>query len=247
MKTSSKILLGLFLCILLSITVFAIYVVSNLSKRSGEQMSNKLISEERQLSHFYQIETTDGISVVFTQDTVQKVVVVADSLLLKDVVTEVKDGKLILRRNGNDNFEMNVIVKLNVDSLTLLDISAGSSFKLANTLSGYALETKVSSGGYVEGAFDFTSLKFDLSSGSNGDVKGKTIKLEAEVSSGSNFKASSLNSVSALVKASSGGNMDINVTGDISVDASSGGNISYTGSPNLKSINISSGGNFNKR
>lgn len=247
MKTSSKILLGLFLCILLCVTIFAIYVASTLSNHTKWQEATVAISQERQLPHFYQIETTDGISVEFTQDSVQKIVVVADSLLLKDVITEVKDGKLLLHRNGNGNFEMNVIVKINVDSLTSLDVSAGSSFKSTNTLKGYALDAKVSSGGYVEGGFDFTSLKFDFSSGSNADIKGKTVRLEAEASSGSNFKAVNLASVSAIVKASSGGNMDINVSGDISVDASSGGNITYIGSPNLKSINVNSGGNLNKR
>jgi len=247
MKTSSKILFGLFLSILLCITIFAIYIASSLSKEKKWRGETVLATEVRQLPHFYQIESTDGIAIEFTQDSVQKVIVSTDSLLLKEVVTEVKEGKLLLHRTQNDNSSERVVVKINADSITSLDISAGSSFTSINQLKGYTLEIDGSSGSYAKGDFSFTKLNVDFSSGSSGEFKGKVDRLEAETSSGSSFTAPNLISTSALVKASSGANMEVNVTGDISVEASSGGSITYIGSPTLKSIDVNSGGNFNKK
>lgn len=247
MKTSSKILLGLFLSILLAITIFAIYVVSSFSKQKTGNEYNIAETVERQLPHFYQIESTDGISIEFTQDSVQKVVIIADSTLLKEVITEVKDGKLILHRSDNENFDQNVIIKINADSINKLELSAGSSFLSKIPVKGYILDISASSGSHVEVNLNFSRLKIDLSSGSSADVSGTVAKMIAETSSGSVFTAPKLMAASASVSASSGANMEVNVADDITVEASSGGSISYIGSPVLKSIDVSSGGNFSKK
>jgi hypothetical protein len=71
---------------------------------------------------------------------------------------------------------------------------------------------------------------------------GKSQMFSANSSSGSSINAKELKTVSARAKASSGANIDVNVTGKLTANASSGGDIDYEGSPETVDKNTSSGG-----
>ena len=73
-------------------------------------------------------------------------------------------------------------------------------------------------------------------------IEGKTTKLSASSSSGSSINASNLKTIDAYAKASSGAQIDLNVSGELRAKASSGGDIDYEGNPTTIDKDTSSGG-----
>ncbi len=71
------------------------------------------------------------------------------------------------------------------------------------------------------------------------------IVLKAESSSGSNLHASKLVAEKGEASASSGSDIDINVSKDLKAHASSGANITVYGNPAVRDTDSSSGGSVN--
>lgn len=85
------------------------------------------------------------------------------------------------------------------------------------------------------------------SSGAHITVKGKTQDADLKASSGSHLRAGDLASENGIADASSGAHIYVDVTNDFEAEASSGGQIYYSGNPRSTNINTSSGGNIRKK
>ena len=78
-------------------------------------------------------------------------------------------------------------------------------------------------------------------------VDGKATDVELKASSGSNLKAGALSAESCEVDASSGANIYIDVEKALDGEASSGGQVYYSGNPKTVNISTSSGGNIKRQ
>jgi hypothetical protein len=246
MRTSNKILLGLFMSIVLAITVLVIYVANNITIHPTINGSDFSASQERNVADFHQLECSSGFRVVFTQDSVQRVVVKADSSVIRFISTEVANGKLTLKSSERWRSNVPVEIQVSARNIDYINMNSGSNFSVAKPLNIKELKLDVSSGSSVELNGTFEKLSTDFSSGSMGKIEGSDSIFSLTASSGSNVDAGNLIAKIGSVSASSGSNLSVNITDEISVDASSGSNISYKGNPSIKGFNVSSGANFSK-
>ena len=76
---------------------------------------------------------------------------------------------------------------------------------------------------------------------------GKTQKLIAEATSGSDIKAGNLQAESSHVKATSGADITVNTSKELTAQASSGGDIKYYGDPEKVDKTDSASGSIRKR
>jgi hypothetical protein len=247
MKTSNKLLFGLFIAILVVITVTAVFISRNLKFGPAVTGSGVALSETRQLPAFNQLDASSGIQVIYTPGSSKKVSVKGDSNLVKQLVTEVINNKLTVRLDVK-SFRTNnpLIVEITTDSLTQVTIGAGCNFTVHGAMKQNILVLDAGSGSSADLTGEFEQFSADMSSGSSAKFAGKAAHAKIGASSGSEVKASSLICGTADIEASSGASISINVTNELSVDASSGSVIKYSGNPNMKSINISSGATLSK-
>jgi hypothetical protein len=169
---------------------------------------------------------------------------------LDDLVTEVKDGTLriyIKKRPFNLNFRNSYKVHVTAKILVSLDASAGSEAKSQNLLQGTECSISASSGSEIHLEVNYDKLKLESSSGSEISMSGKSKHVDVSVSSGSEIDASGLEAGVVYVDASSGGEARVNASAELHANASSGGDIEYSGSPGTVDINKSSGGHISKK
>jgi hypothetical protein len=231
MKTSNKLLLGLFVLILLTITVVMAVVKINFFKpgSSTYTVSGKQTEEQRNVAKFNQIEVENMIKVNYTQDNQQRVVIKADSNLIRMVVSEVKEP---------------IQVDISTDSINGIKLTAGGIFGTTKKMKVTKLDGDGSAGALFEVDGDFTDLKIEMSAGCVANFKGKCKNLEISCTAGSIFNANDLVAEYGTISASAGAVMNVNVTGEISVDANAGSVIKCSGKARAKNINISSGAQF---
>lgn len=89
-------------------------------------------------------------------------------------------------------------------------------------------------------------LDLEASSGAGLEVAGACGDLTAAASSGAVVGAADLRCESGAVEASSGARASVNVSGRLSVDASSGGDVYASGDPVMGDISLSSGGSLHR-
>jgi hypothetical protein len=215
----------------------------NIDYITGIKGNQNVVSEDRTISSdFEEIKVQQGITVYLTQGNSTKISVEADENIIDLLITEVKDNELKIY------FEKNVYrakarnVFLTTNSINAIRTSSGAQLKSENTLQSNSLDLDASSGSSINITATTEEIRSESSSGADIKIKGKTHDFSASSSSGSSIHADDLACVNAVANASSGANIDLNVSGKLTAKASSGGNIDFKGSPSEIDKRTSSGG-----
>ena len=231
-------------------TIFFLILISAIGINST-YAGNSDETEIRQLKNFNAIKVSAGIDLYITMGETEEVKIVADDDIIDDIITEVKDGKLIIYMKSNNWFNWGTRgtrkAYVTVKELIAISASSGSDVRSENTLKGESLKVKTSSGSDVEIDIFYKNFLLDTSSGSDAKVSGKVKTFKAEASSGSDIKAQNLESTICKVRASSGSDITVKVSGELYAKASSGADIRYYGNPEIRDINESSGGDVKQK
>ena len=116
-----------------------------------------------------------------------------------------------------------------------------------NTITAERLNLKSTSGSDMKLDVNTTILNCKSTSGSDMRLSGKTDKLIAEATSGSDIKAADLMAESSQVKATSGADITVNTSKELTAKASSGGDIKYYGNPEKVDKSDGVSGNIRKQ
>ena len=208
-------------------------------------------TEVRKVDNFNSIKVSTGIDLYITMGETESVKIVADDDIIDDLITEVKNGTLRIYMKQNNWFNCNgnktKKAYVTVKELEAINASSGSDVRSENTLKGQDLKVNVSSGSDVDIDLFYKNLWVNTSSGSDAKLSGKVKTLHAEASSGSDIKAHNLKSVICKLRASSGSDITVNVSGELYAKASSGADIRYYGNPEIRDTDESSGGDVRQK
>jgi hypothetical protein len=143
------------------------------------------------------------------------------------IETRVEGRTLVILPTGRWNWgRRDAEVTVTMPAVTGLDASSGAHIR-ANQVSS-------------------SSMALDASSGASVRVSGSCGVVTADASSGAQIDAERLECASGSADVSSGARIKLNVSGRLNVDASSGGDVLASGSPELGDISLSSGGSLRR-
>ncbi len=214
----------------------------------GIRGNRKVVSEDRTISsNFDVIRVQQGIHLYLTQDNSTNIEVEADENIIDLLITEVKNNELKVYFDKNVYKAKARNVYLSTDDISRIKTSSGAHVKSENTLRVSTLDLDASSGSSIKVYVHADEVTSESSSGANIDVFGKTKLFSARASSGSSIDADELETIDAYAKASSGADINVNVSGKLTAKASSGGDIDYEGNPKDINKNTSSGGSVSGR
>lgn len=193
---------------------------------------------------FTGLDVSSGIDVTFTAGPAQSVSVENRDGKFDDIIVEVKDGDLSLKRPQKMGWgrrpRYNVTVTAPV--LSRVDVSSGADVS-GSGLSGPVVSISTSSGADATiTGISAGRVTLDSSSGSDLTASGTCDHVDAESSSGSDIEAGDLICATAEADASSGSDLEIHATNSVRADASSGADIDVHGGPTTADIDKSSGG-----
>lgn len=214
----------------------------NSIKGSGRiTIENRTIPEK-----FTNIDVSSAIELIIEQSDKTEVVVEADDNLQNTIVTEVKNGKLIIANKSYisiHNGTRKVRVKMPI--IEGLEASSASSITNVNVLKGNQLYLKTSSAATINlDGIEIDTISTNSSSGSTIKLKGLALKLIAKASSGSSNKCFRLFANEVSADASSGSNIEIHPIVSLKAEASSGASINYNATPKTINQKASSGGSI---
>lgn len=189
--------------------------------------------QKREIGSFHAIETSAGIEVLISKGDKEELAVdAADKEYVNEIKTVVEGGILKISRSTNWSFWTkwkNWKVKVYV-SYTQLDA------------------IKANSGGSIKGTdISVAKLSAKLSSGGSILLSGNVAELNIDGSSGADFKGYALTSTHCKVEVSSGADVQITVSKEISARANSGGSIHFKGEGLIRDINVNSGGSVKRQ
>lgn len=178
---------------------------------SGEKGSGKIVTQQRDVKGFKGVDVGNAFLVEITAQKDFSVEIEADDNLLPLIKTEVNDGVLEIETESRVSPTQQVKVRISAPDIDSLAVSGATNLTLNSVKN--------------------SSLSVDASGASKVKISGETTKLTAEVSGASKLDAEDLKTSKADVEASGASHIDVNVSEELSVDASGASKIVYSGTP----------------
>lgn len=187
----------------------------------------------RSVGNFKEVSASSNVSVKLIKSDMQKVEFKMTTGDEEDLITEVKNGKLILKiKSGmfRRNSKAKAKVKVYYTDLNGVEASAGASIKSDDLIYTSSMDVEVSSGAIIDLEVESEKLSVEASSGGKIHLEGSAKNGDFDVSSGGNIDGSQLICDNVAADASSGGQLQVHANKKLNAEASSGGSIRYKGS-----------------
>ncbi len=206
----------------------------NINFGRGKMGNGVVAKETRTVSeNFSEVSASEGIDVYVTQGEEFSIEVEADENVIELIETDIKNGKLrvhTIENIGRATKKVYVVLP-EVDGLYA---SSGADLETRNVIRSNKISLDASSGADIRASLVAEEIEADASSGADIRLEGEGEMLRADASSGSGIRARDLSVRICYADASSGADIDVNVSESLIADASSGADISYTGNPSVE-------------
>lgn len=214
----------------------------------GVDGNRNVVSEDRTISNdFESIKVSQGLDLYITQSNDVSLSVEADKNLHELIMTEVENGVLRIYTKENIRRAASKKIMLNINDVSAIKATSGSDVYSTNTIEAETLELNTTSGADMEIDVKTQTLNCRSTSGSDLKLSGTTNMLIAEATSGSDIKAANLKAENSKVKATSGADISVNTSKELTARATSGGDVRYSGSPEKIDKSDSSSGSVRQQ
>lgn len=240
-------LIGLILSLLFASCQYKIDVDDVFSSIEG---SEKITTENRQLSGFIEIKVSQAIQVELIQANIFEVFVEANDNIMPHLKTEVSSGELKIYYDKTFKSFKNVDAKVKIKMPFLNKINASSASTVTSNegFTGKNLQINTSSAASVKLYVEYDDIAADASSASSVSLKGMSLSSQFKASSAATIQAKDLKSNNVSAKSSSAGVIRVWPILKLDAKASSGGIIYYFNDPTDNLIKkSSSGGSVSKQ
>jgi len=207
-------------------------------------------AEKRNVSGYHAISVSGGIDLYLSQGN-ESVAVSASETKHRDLIkTEVKDGILSIwydYKNSDDRKgARNLKAYVSFATLDKLTGSGGSDIDIDGIIKVSSLKLDISGGSDFEGKIEANDLAIEASGGSDVDISGAVKKLEINASGGSDFSGYALTTDVCNLEASGGSDVEITVNKELNAVASGSSDISYKGNAVVKEVKTSGSSSIKK-
>jgi len=204
------------------------------------------VNKDIKLQHFTKVSLNIPVHVEIKQDSIQKVTISTDENILQSLDLSVDYEMLNIQKEKCIKGMDHINISISMDTLKEVNLNSGGSLKSNGTIKGNSLNAYVTSGGNLEMKMAYSQINCTLSAGAQAWFVGKADNMNADLNSGSNLKTSELKIENCKVKAESGAIANVNVSGELTAEANSGGTVRYYGNPAKQNKITNSGGSVSK-
>lgn len=157
------------------------------------------------------------------------------------------------RLNGSANkFDINMTgggdLESTMNAGTLFcRLSGGGDLKLRSEIEATEIKFELSGGGDADAVLNTSDLTCTLSGGGNASLSGKASHLDLNLNGGGDIHASELKVTTADFDVSGGSDLHLNVSEEIKGNISGGGDVYYSGSPEVVTIDARGGSEVHRQ
>ncbi|MBO0340062.1 MAG: head GIN domain-containing protein [Bacteroidota bacterium] len=210
-----------------------------------------VVTIERSVGDYDEIAMAGWFDVELVSGTEGEITLTGESNLLEYIITEVKNGKLVIKKEKgvnlkSSNWKNGIHVTVPVESVHSVSLSGSGDLVGKTTIKADHFSTAMSGSGDVTLMVDADELDATLSGSGDINLSGRATDFTVTVSGSGDIKAYDLEA--DFVKATVSGSADIKVTANQSLEArvSGSGDIHYRGNPKKINSKTSGSGDITK-
>ncbi len=200
--------------------------------------SSNIETQERKVSGFHALASSGSFDVVLSQGNTESVRVKADADIINEVITEVKNGTLMIHSKNNHNWGMGnmwnnktVTVYVVAKDLNSIGVSGSGDLKIENQFNTSSLALRLSGSGDFTGKVNVKTLEAAISGSGYFKIAGKADESNVAISGSGNFDGNDLMTRSTAIRISGSGDASIYASEKLDASVSGSGDVRYSGHP----------------
>lgn len=209
------------------------------------------VSIDRSVGKYDEIAVSGWFDVALVTGKEGQLVVEGEENLLDYIITEVQNGKLVIKQEKGVNlkpssWEEGIRITVPVESIDALSLSGSGDIVGKTSIKTSNFKAAMSGSGDITLDLETQSLSASMSGSGDMNLSGKSKDFEATISGSGDIKAYDL--IADNVEANVSGSADIKVTGNKMLKArvSGSGDISYRGNPKKIDTKTSGSGDISR-
>jgi len=191
-------------------------------------------SEDRTISTASKIKLMGSYDVALVQGTVPALKIEADGNLIPLIITENRDGWLIVRSKDHVNFSSDHEVRITITTPTLEDIELAGSGNITGKskfTGADNLKIRISGSGDVALETNVPRVETHIAGSGNVDLAGEAKDVEVHIAGMGDYKGENLKAENARVDIAGSGDVKIFADSKLDVHIAGSGSVYYKGSP----------------
>ena len=210
----------------------------------GVSGNGKVKEVTRQISEISKIEASGMVELTLIQGA-PGLKIIADENLHELIITEVHGDRLIIRTTKNIREAKHFEIQVSAPEFKRLDISGAVSLHCQGTLKGDELKLETSGAAEVNLDLIFDDLDCEHSGASEVELRGAVRDVRIVSSGASDLKLFNLEVRNMRLVLSGASEARINVSHELSVEASGASEIRYKGNPKITKTELSGASSIN--
>lgn len=217
----------------LAFAILTVFVLSGFSLYADE--------DERNVEPFSEISLRVPGKLYLEQGSKQSIEIVAKASTLDDIITEVKDRKLIIRFPKKNYFWKNfdpgkIVIYVTVPEVDALAISGSGDIIVEDEIDSRIIDLAVSGSGDIDIA-ELNSERVKVSISGSGDIdiasKKTATDFSVAISGSGNVKALDFPAEDVMVRVSGSGDCAVHAKNKLTIKVAGSGDVVYRGNPRI--------------
>ena len=177
-----------------------------------------------------------------------KITIEAESNLIDYIITEVKNGDLIVKVKNNTNLKPSrnkpILITIPFESVNSVSLSGSGDVWNEGTLVSSNFDSSISGSGDVVLKISSSKAKASVSGSGDLTLKGSATDLVASVTGSGDFHGFDLDSTNVDVSVTGSGDAGVNCSGTLKARVTGSGDIEYRGNPTREDSKVTGSGSI---
>ena len=234
--------------LLKSLTVIALLLSLTTTQAQWKKIKGdgNIITTTRNTGDYDGLKAAGPMDFKLVQGTEGKITIEGDTNLMEYIITEVKDGKLVVRSKKNVNLKptKTIVVTVPYQSISSVSLAGSGDVENSGTIKADDFKVALAGSGDIDLKVDADSLESSIAGSGDIQLSGSTGSLETKIAGSGDFDGSSLDSKNVDVKIAGSGDVNVVCNGTLNVRISGSGDVKYSGNPTSKDTKVSGSGSI---
>lgn len=200
--------------------------------------NGSIVTEDRSIDEFSKLKVSGSFRVELTSDRTKELSIKTDENLMDYIITEVKDGSLIIKMKNNYYLKPSnhkaIAVEVPLYSFREIALSGSGSIRSEELIKTDQLEMKMSGSGKIIVGVAADDVEAILSGSGRIELNGSSANFEAVLSGSGSIKAKELETEEGEFTVSGSGRIEANVSDELEARVSGSGSVRYVGTSSTR-------------
>lgn len=237
----------------LGVLVFAVAITFSANAQWGKTIkgNGKEVTIERNTGEYDSISLSGWFDVDLVSGQEGAITLKGEENLLEYIITEVKNGKLIVKTEKGVNLKSSgwnseIRITIPVESINAVSMSGSGDIVGKTTMKSDSFTTTMSGSGDITLDIESNTLSASMSGSGDINLTGKTKRFDATISGSGDIAAYGLDAENVSATVSGSADIEVTATKSIKARVSGSGDISYRGNPDKIDTKTSGSGDISK-